>query len=150
MLNVLQGKNTNPFLTLPLHLHHFLDHPPPPQKARRETRKGHLHLNHLHQQQWVSHYLYNFSLRHNVLPGRELTLGIVKYFNNYFQKRSNFVLKVCFFFNNNQNFFSIGKSLQTAKYKLRIQRMDTKKLKIALWFEYLIIHMRVFDRNVYR
>lgn len=37
-----------------------------------------------------------------------------------------------FLFNNNQNFFAIGKSLQTAKYKLRIQRMDTKKFKIAL------------------
>lgn len=61
-----------------------------------------------------------------------------------------------FLFNNNQNFFSFGKSLQTAKYKLRIQIMDTKKNKLKLLFDLsridikLYIYMRVFDRNVYR
>lgn len=31
-----------------------------------------------------------------------------------------------FLFDNNQNFFSIDNSLQTAKYKLEIQGMDTE------------------------
>lgn len=34
----------------------------------------------------ITHYLYNFSLRYKVPLGRELTLGVVKYFNNYFEK----------------------------------------------------------------
>lgn len=67
----------------------------------------------------ITHYLYNFSLRHNVPLGRELTLGVVKYFHNYFQKDQILSWKyadiVCFFL------ITIRISLQLVNhYKLQI------------------------------